>query len=62
MKPYWNEKYGNAGENHKFGRTAKRALDESREKIAKIFDANHKRNNFYIRRDRIKQSGDSWVF
>lgn len=42
MKPYWNEKYGNAGENHKFGRETKRALDESREKIAKIFDASVK--------------------
>lgn len=42
MKPYWNDKYGNAGENHKFGREAKKALDESREKIAKIFDTSTK--------------------
>lgn len=34
MLPYFSEKYGNASSIHSFGREAKQALDEGREKIA----------------------------
>ncbi len=36
MKPFFNEKYGNASSLHSFGREAKQALEESRNKIAKF--------------------------
>jgi cysteine desulfurase len=35
MQPYFREKYGNPGSLHSFGQEAIRAVDESREKIAK---------------------------
>lgn len=39
MKPYFLEKYGNASSTHSFGRDAKQALEDSREKIAKSINA-----------------------
>lgn len=36
MKPYFLDKFGNASSIHRFGREARAALDESREKIAKL--------------------------
>ncbi|MBI5147622.1 MAG: cysteine desulfurase [Parcubacteria group bacterium] len=36
MKPYFSEKFGNAGSLHRFGQEAAAALEESREKILKI--------------------------
>lgn len=39
MKPYFLEKYGNASEFHKLGRTAKMALEESRKTIADFLGA-----------------------
>lgn len=36
MKPYWNEKYGNPGTIHQFGMEAKKAMDDSRKKIADV--------------------------
>ena len=36
MQPYFSSKYGNASSLHSFGREAKDALEESREKIAKL--------------------------
>jgi len=39
MLPYFNEKFGNASSIHGFGRDAKVALEEAREKVAKILDA-----------------------
>jgi cysteine desulfurase len=38
--PYLNQKYGNASSLHGFGREAKEALEESREKIANIINSN----------------------
>jgi len=40
MKSYWNEKYGNAGEKHKFGREAKIVLEQARENVSKILNSN----------------------
>jgi len=39
MKPYFLSKFGNASSLHKFGQEAKRALEDSREKIAKLINA-----------------------
>jgi cysteine desulfurase len=39
MKPYFTDKFGNASSIHRFGREARAALDESREKIAKLLGA-----------------------
>lgn len=38
MKPYWSEKFGNASSLHSFGRQARIAVEESREKVAKILN------------------------
>jgi len=42
MIPYFTEKYGNASSIYRLGREAKTALDEAREKIAKVFNAKSK--------------------
>jgi len=42
MKPYFTEKYGNASSLHEWGREANYALEESREKVAKLINANAK--------------------
>jgi len=39
MKPYFLSKFGNASSLHKFGQEAKRALEDSREKIADLINA-----------------------
>lgn len=39
MLPYFNEFYGNASEIHSYGIEAKEALEESREKVARILNA-----------------------
>ncbi|MEJ2242601.1 MAG: cysteine desulfurase family protein [Candidatus Bathyarchaeota archaeon] len=39
MKPYFNEKFGNSVSLHKQGREAKAALDESREAVASLMNA-----------------------
>lgn len=39
MKPYFLSKFGNASSLHKLGQEAKRALEDSREKIAKLINA-----------------------
>lgn len=39
MKPYFLETFGNASSIHRFGREARAALNESREKIAKLIGA-----------------------
>jgi len=38
MKPFWSEKFGNASSLHSFGREARRAVEESREKVAKVLN------------------------
>ncbi|MCX6702339.1 MAG: cysteine desulfurase family protein [Candidatus Wolfebacteria bacterium] len=38
MKPYFSDKFGNAGSLHSFGQEAMAALDDSREKIAKAIN------------------------
>ena len=40
MKPFFKENYGNASSIYKLGRTSKKAIEESREKIAKAINAN----------------------
>ena len=42
MKSYWSEKFGNAGEKHRLGREAKITLEQARENVAKILNANAK--------------------
>lgn len=39
MMPYFSEKYGNASSLHQFGREAKEALEDAREKIARKINA-----------------------
>jgi cysteine desulfurase len=39
MLPYFSEKFGNASSLHSFGREAKEALEESREKVAGLLEA-----------------------
>ena len=41
MKPYFDEKFGNASSQHLIGQEAKRALEESREKIARSIGARY---------------------
>ena len=38
MLPYFNEKFGNASSVHSFGQEAIAAIDQAREKIAKLFN------------------------
>ena len=40
MLPYLSDKFGNASSLHSFGQEAKEALEESREKVAKLLAAN----------------------
>ena len=40
MRPYFSKKFGNTMSLHSFGREAKKALEDSREKIAKAINAN----------------------
>ena len=40
MRPYFSKKFGNTMSLHSFGREAKKALEDSREKIAKVINAN----------------------
>ena|SRR3989344_3174717 len=40
MLPYFDEKFGNPGSLHSFGQEAIKAIDESRDKIAKVIGAN----------------------
>ena len=40
MLPYFSDKFGNASSLHSFGLEAKEALEESREKVAKLLGAN----------------------
>lgn len=39
MRPYWSEKFGNASSIHSFGREARIAIEQSREKIASFLNA-----------------------
>ena len=40
MQPYFSDKFGNASSLHSFGQEAKEALEDSREKVAKLLGAN----------------------
>ena len=42
MRPYFNEKYGNASSLHSLGKEARKDLEEAREKIAKLLNVNSK--------------------
>jgi len=42
MLPYLQDTFGNASSMHSFGREAKKALEESRETIARVLGASHK--------------------
>lgn len=42
MLPYFDEIFGNASSNHLFGKQAKQAVDNAREHVAKIINANAK--------------------
>ena len=46
MMPYLNEEYGNPSSIYSIGRKSKRALEESREKVAKLINAN--KNEIYF--------------
>lgn len=39
MQPYFSKKFGNASSSHKFGQEAKKALEESRIKVAELINA-----------------------
>ncbi len=39
MKPYFSEKYGNASSLHTLGQNAQRAMEDAREKVAKVIHA-----------------------
>lgn len=39
MKPYFSKKFGNASSIYRFGQEAKRAVEDSREKVAKVINA-----------------------
>lgn len=39
MRPYWSEKFGNASSIHSFGREARVSVEESRNKVASIINA-----------------------
>ncbi|MFQ5648280.1 MAG: cysteine desulfurase NifS [Candidatus Aenigmatarchaeota archaeon] len=39
MEPYFSEKFGNASSLHSFGQEARRALEDSREQVAKLINA-----------------------
>ena len=39
MLPYLKEQYGNASSVHRFGREAKKALDQARETVAEVLNA-----------------------
>ena len=43
MEPYFNEKFGNTMSVHSAGRAAKAAVDDAREKVAKLMNAEFKR-------------------
>ncbi|RLI98384.1 MAG: cysteine desulfurase NifS [Candidatus Aenigmatarchaeota archaeon] len=40
MRPYFSKKFGNTMSLHSFGREAKKALEDSRERVAKVINAN----------------------
>ncbi len=42
MKPYWTEKFGNASSLHSWGREGRRAVEETREKVAEALGADPK--------------------
>lgn len=39
MRPYWTERFGNPASPHSFGRQARRAVEDARERIAALLDA-----------------------
>lgn len=38
MAPYWSEKFGNPSSLHSFGQEAREAVEEAREKVAKVLN------------------------
>ena len=40
MRPFWSETFGNPSSAHAFGRKARQALEDAREKIARLLEAN----------------------
>ena len=52
MLPFFSHEYGNPSSIYKLGRDAKKAVEDAREKVAKVLNAFPRRNIFYIRRKR----------
>ena len=51
MLPFFSENFGNPhSNNHEFGRNANDAVEEARENIADLINANKTEDNFYLRR------------
>ncbi len=46
MMPYYNEEYGNPSSIYHLGRNAKRAIEEAREKVANLINAD--KNEIYF--------------
>lgn len=42
MEPYFSQKYANASEPHRFGQEARKAVEESRQKVAEFFGTSPK--------------------
>ena len=55
MQPYLFDKPGNPASSHSFGRQARQALEDARERMAVLLDAPSRRSPFHQRRHRGKQ-------
>ena len=60
MLPYLNRLFGNPSSVHAAGREARAAIDDARDKLARVSARETQRNHFFQRRNRVMQPGCAW--